>query len=70
MWHKHVPTVVSWKVCLPLKNPVLEVNSTKKFSKPTGGALDRGASYHATTIGIGWTWVRVEYDENVLSSRL
>jgi len=48
-----------------LKSTVWEINVREKLDQPTGGSLDRGADYHPSTIGVGWTRVRVEYDENV-----
>ena len=51
---------------MPLEKTVWEINGRKKLGKPTGSALNRGADEHPSTIGIGWTWVRVEYDENVM----
>lgn len=59
-----MPTVV---VNLSMNKVVCEISNTKKFSKPMGGVLNRGASYHASTAGIKWAPVRVEYDENSLS---
>jgi len=63
MWYKHVPAVDGWD--LPLEKTVWEINGRKKLGELTGSALDRGADGHPSTIGIGWTRVRVEYDENV-----
>jgi len=52
-------------LCLPLKKIVREVNGRKELGQPKGSALDRGADGHPSTIGIGWTRMRIEYDENV-----
>jgi hypothetical protein len=65
MRYKYVPAVVGQELRLPLKETVREVDGRKKLCKPTGSALDGSADYHPGTIGVRWTWVRVEYDKNV-----
>jgi hypothetical protein len=61
--YKHVHAVVDYQ---SLKKFVCEMNNREEFSKPTVSALYRGASYHSSTIGMVWTRVKIECDENGL----
>jgi hypothetical protein len=60
---------LGYELCLRLKRTVWKDNDRKNLGKPTGSALDRDDDYHPSTIGIGWTWVRVKYDEYVPDSK-
>ena len=64
MWYEYVPTVIAQKLSLPLKETVPKVDGRKEFGKSAGSAFDRGADHHPRAIGIGWTRVRVENDED------